>query len=257
MDKTATSDEEAQTPSLSPFGRPRRDRTALLREIARIIGRRGYEATRFSDVAAETGTSISTLQYLFGTRDAMATEALVSYVEAAASITRTTAQQIEDPIARLRFVIEDLMGGTATIGPATIEERRDAWLVWIEYFRRALHDRQMLGVTRRLYAAWYQVLTDAIESALDAGYGRRPEDPSELEQMVRLIGSSMDGLGMQMLLTDTLDTTKFYAEGLQRRISVYFEMPELLDDSRVVRGLSPLDNDETVLPAPNSVTFEA
>src|SRR5262249_26601181 len=51
-----------------PGRRAARGREEVLAGASRVIARRGADATRYADVAAETGTAISTLQYSFGSR---------------------------------------------------------------------------------------------------------------------------------------------------------------------------------------------
>src|ERR1700735_5014450 len=61
-----------------PAGAPRpgrgtrragRRKVAVLEAAIRVIAARGAEATRFADVAAESGVPVSTLQYYFGSRE--------------------------------------------------------------------------------------------------------------------------------------------------------------------------------------------
>ena len=46
-----------------------RNRPDILRSAGQVIADRGYEETRFADVAERAGASVSTLQYLFGSRE--------------------------------------------------------------------------------------------------------------------------------------------------------------------------------------------
>jgi len=41
----------------------------VLEAACRVIADRGADATRFTDVAAESGVPVSTLQYYFGSRE--------------------------------------------------------------------------------------------------------------------------------------------------------------------------------------------
>ena len=41
----------------------------MLEAACRVIAERGADATRFADVAAESGVPVSTLQYYFGSRE--------------------------------------------------------------------------------------------------------------------------------------------------------------------------------------------
>src|SRR6516162_7037797 len=46
-----------------------RRKVAVLEAAGRVIAERGADATRFADVAAESGVPVSTLQYYFGSRE--------------------------------------------------------------------------------------------------------------------------------------------------------------------------------------------
>src|SRR2546428_13532303 len=52
-----------------PGRRAGRRKTAVLEAACRVIADRGADATRFADVAAESGVPVSTLQYYFGSRE--------------------------------------------------------------------------------------------------------------------------------------------------------------------------------------------
>ena len=52
-----------------PGRRAGRRKIAVLEAACRVIADRGADATRFADVAAESGVPVSTLQYYFGSRE--------------------------------------------------------------------------------------------------------------------------------------------------------------------------------------------
>src|SRR5712691_6318405 len=56
-------------PGRGPGRRAGRRKVAVLEAACRVIADRGADATRFADVAAESGVPVSTLQYYFGSRE--------------------------------------------------------------------------------------------------------------------------------------------------------------------------------------------
>ena len=57
------------SPGRGPGRRAGRRKIAVLEAACRVIANRGADATRFADVAAESGVPVSTLQYYFGSRE--------------------------------------------------------------------------------------------------------------------------------------------------------------------------------------------
>ena len=58
-----------QSGGRGPGRRAGRRKIAVLEAACRVIAERGADATRFADVAAESGVPVSTLQYYFGSRE--------------------------------------------------------------------------------------------------------------------------------------------------------------------------------------------
>ena len=92
---------------MAPARRAARGREEVLLGASRVIARRGADATRFADVAAETGSAISTLQYSFGNREDMILAAL-HHTNPPEDLRRVedAITGIEDPVERLRRFVQ-------------------------------------------------------------------------------------------------------------------------------------------------------
>src|ERR1700675_1389884 len=79
-----------------------RGKLDVLHGARRVIARRGADATRFRDVAAETGSAVSTLQYSFGSREDLIIAALEDAAEADLDRVRMAAEAASGPVEQLR-----------------------------------------------------------------------------------------------------------------------------------------------------------
>lgn len=172
--------------------RPALDRESAIDAVCEVIAVRGYENTRFADVAAHAGASIGSLQYLFGSRTEMIAVALedrtLRFFAAAAS----RADSIADPIERLRWVATYLASGMGGDEAARLE-----WLVWTEYWRAALRDERLRSASVSAYASWVRLVRDCLELCVCAGVLREPADPEGVAVGLVALG---DGLGIQISL---------------------------------------------------------
>ncbi len=88
-----------------PGRRAGRRKIAVLEAACRVIADRGADATRFADVAAESGVPVSTLQYYFGSREDLLVAAFrhASGAEIAALEAEITA--LDDPWEQLERIV--------------------------------------------------------------------------------------------------------------------------------------------------------
>src|SRR5947209_2417018 len=96
-----------------PGRRAGRRKTAVLEAACRVIADRGADATRFADVAAESGVPVSTLQYYFGSREDLLVAALrrlvADVVRRGVELGRFGSVQ-PDKVAVLAIALVDGMG---------------------------------------------------------------------------------------------------------------------------------------------------
>ncbi len=101
------------------------------------MARLGADATRFNDVATETGTAVSTLQYSFGNRTDLILATLQRSSEVDLERMRAVLARHEDPVSQLRAIVRESLLGSGE------DEARESWLVWVEYWRTAARDDEV------------------------------------------------------------------------------------------------------------------
>ena len=169
---------------------PERDRPLLLRATRRVAARRGYDATRFSDVAAATGVPISSLQYYFGTRDRLVREAITDGALGELSRLEHQVAPLTDPRERLHAVIASMIS-------MDDEERREGWLVWMEFWRTAMRDPELSVASVDVLGRWRSFLAAIIDD------GRRCsafDYDGPTEDAVTELMALLDGLGIPLAL---------------------------------------------------------
>lgn len=169
-----------------------RGRESVLAGVRRVIAQRGAERTRFSDVVAETGAALSTLQYSFGNREDMIIAALRSMNAREVQRVQSAIESIDDPAVRLRtFIWETLRAG------ASIEEAREGWLVWVEYWRSAARDEELAVEWRAAYEQWRGLLAPILSDGIEQ---ERFTPAIDVEATITLTLALFEGLSVQFVL---------------------------------------------------------
>jgi len=174
-------------------GRPStRSRDELLAATLTVAAARGYDGLRFSDVARATDVPISSLQYYFGTRDALVREAVCQGVRAEVARCRHEVEQVADPWERMTAFIAwgiDLDDDT----------RREGWLIWTEYWRAALRDPSLLADSADLAAQWRAIIGSIVDAGIASGdFGVDGPVDDAIAEILALV----DGLGVQLMVGD-------------------------------------------------------
>ncbi|WP_165839765.1 TetR/AcrR family transcriptional regulator [Mycobacterium montefiorense] len=81
-------------------------RAAVVEAAAGVLAERGYENSRFADVARASGTAISTLQNYFGSREDMLIEAMQHATEVEVAAFEAVADAEGDPWNRLVAMVD-------------------------------------------------------------------------------------------------------------------------------------------------------
>jgi AcrR family transcriptional regulator len=168
-----------------------RDKPHVLRAARRVIAQRGADATRFRDVAAETGSAISTLQYSFGSRE----DLIIAVFEDAAAAdferVRRAAQAADEPVDRLRALVRQ------SVVAESDADAREAWLVWVEYWRAAARDDELRAGSADVYAKWRALVGGVLEDGRAAGVFRSDLD---IDQAATQVMALLDGVGVPLVL---------------------------------------------------------
>jgi AcrR family transcriptional regulator len=176
-------------------GRPlAHDRGRLLRQAQSVAAAKGYDALRFVDVSQASGVPISSLQYMFGTRDQMVREVLSFGVSDELTRLRSTltaagmSRSAREPWRR----IEQFIKVSIT---ADRVQRRDGWLLWMEYLRAASRDADLGEEAAKLSHAWREVVGAAVDDGVASG-AFKPKLATE--EVAATLVALVDGLSLQV-----------------------------------------------------------
>jgi AcrR family transcriptional regulator len=85
----------------------------VLEAACRVIADRGADATRFADVAAESGVPVSTLQYYFGSREDLLVAAFRHASSAEIAALEAEVAGLDDPWDQLEKILTTSLTGYA------------------------------------------------------------------------------------------------------------------------------------------------
>jgi AcrR family transcriptional regulator len=171
---------------------PAHDRDELLRLTRAVAVERGFDALRFTDVAEATGVPVSSLQYAFGTRDALVRDVLRAGVAEELARLRSAIDRELDPWTRIETFIR--------LGISIDDDRRrEGWLLWMEYWRAASRDADLREESARVARGWRLLVRRAVEDGVTTGDfvidGTTEETAASLVALV-------DGLSLQVEVGD-------------------------------------------------------
>jgi AcrR family transcriptional regulator len=203
-----------------------RRKIAVLEAAGRVIAERGADATRFADVAAESGVPVSTLQYYFGSREDLLVAAFRHASGTEIAALEADLAGLDDPWQQLgRIVTTALRGyqpgaagaGAAGAGPTGSGAARSgatgagaagvagSGRLWIESWHFGIRDAEMRADALRDYGAWRRLVADVVRRGTEAGRFAPRLSP---EQIAVLTIALVDGVGIPLALDDpaiTLD----------------------------------------------------
>lgn len=171
---------------------PEHDKAELLRAARAVAAERGFDSLRFTDIAAATGVPVSSLQYVFGTREALVREVLRHGVADELERLRREIDQQVDPWSRIETFIK--------LGISIDDDqRREGWLLWMEYWRAAFRDpelREESGVTTR---GWRSLIRRAVDDGVALGHF---SIDGSSEEVAAALVALVDGMSLQVLVGD-------------------------------------------------------
>jgi len=130
-----------------PGRRAGRRKIAVLEAACRVIAERGADATRFADVAAESGVPVSTLQYYFGSREDLLVAAFRHASSAEIAALEADVAAIGDPWEQLERIIATSLTGYQPDEP-------QGGRLWIESWHFGIRDAEMRADALRDNTAW-------------------------------------------------------------------------------------------------------
>src|SRR5215469_9123007 len=133
-----------------------RRKVAVLEAAGRVIAERGADATRFADVAAESGVPVSSLQYYFGSREDLLVAAFRHASGTEIGALEASLAEREDPWDQLGHIVDRALAGYE-------EDQAKAGRLWIESWHFGIRDEEMRADTLRDYAEWRRLVADAVQ----------------------------------------------------------------------------------------------
>jgi AcrR family transcriptional regulator len=195
-----------------------RGKSQVLHGAQRVIATRGADATRFLDVAAETGTAVSTLQYSFGSREDLIIAALENAAWADLERVRKACTAASGPVEKLRTLVSESVV-TDSVGQA-----REAWLVWVEYWRAAARDEELRSGSAAVYAQWRALVGGILAEGRAAGAFSAGVD---VDRAATQLLALLDGVGVPLVLDHPGMTSEHAAGAVLGALAAILGCPEL------------------------------
>jgi AcrR family transcriptional regulator len=175
-----------------PGRRAGRRKTAVLEAACRVIADRGADATRFADVAAESGVPVSTLQYYFGSREDLLVAAFRHASSAEIAALEAEVAAMDDPWEQLERILTRSLTGYEPETPG-------GGRLWIESWHFGIRDAEMRADALRDNTAWRQLVADVVRRGVARGTFSGRHDP---DRVAVLAVAAADGLGIPLSLGD-------------------------------------------------------
>lgn len=163
-------------------------RTALLGAACRAVRRHGLAQVRIADIAAEACVSTGLVHYHFAGKDDVLRAAF-----------RWTSDQL---FARVETELAGAPDGVARIGRllalcvprAGITE--DSYAIWMEYWARLLHRRDLLAECEAVSRRWHGYFTETVRAGAATGELAPVAAPDVVADRLAAI---VDGFGFEVL----------------------------------------------------------
>src|SRR5208282_5073588 len=175
-----------------------RRKVAVLEAAGRVIAERGADATRFADVAAESGVPVSTLQYYFGSREDLLVAAFRHASGTEIAALEADLAGLDDPWQQLGHIVTNALRGYQTGAAAAAPGAAGSGRLWIESWHFGIRDAEMRADALRDYGAWRRLVADAVRRGVEQGrFG-----PVQPEKVAVLAIAMVDGMGIPLALGD-------------------------------------------------------
>lgn len=156
-------------------------RNEVLDAAIDVIVQRGFDNTRYTDIAEASGVAVSTLQYYFGSLESLLIETCLYASHRDFAVVRERAAALPDPWERLAYLVDVFMTSEAP-GPG--------WQAQIEYWRAAFTRPHLRDELIRDQDRWRSLLTDTIRDGIAHGIFTTGRDP---ELLAMQLNCQLDG----------------------------------------------------------------
>jgi AcrR family transcriptional regulator len=161
-------------------------RVAVLETVAEVLAERGYEKTRFTDVATASGVAVSTLQSYFGSREDMLIESMRHATDLEVLALEALADCDVDPWNRLTAMIDRNLN-------SPIRDHR----LLIEFWRASMRDAELREYAHEGWARYRAPFTSTVLEGRDTGFFAPIVSPDEV---VDLLLTSLSGTMLTRVL---------------------------------------------------------
>jgi AcrR family transcriptional regulator len=176
-----------------------RRKVAVLEAAGRVIAERGADATRFADVATESGVPVSTLQYYFGSREDLLVAAFRHASGTEIAALEADLAGLDDPWQQLRLIVTSALRGYQPGAGGEATGAAGSGRLWIESWHFGIRDAEMRADALRDYGAWRGLVADVVRRGTEAGtFAPR----LGFEQVAVLTIAVVDGVGIPLALDD-------------------------------------------------------
>jgi AcrR family transcriptional regulator len=182
----------ARGPARGPGRRAGRRKAEVLEAACRVIADRGADATRFTDVAAESGVPVSTLQYYFGSREDLLVAAFRHASSAEIAALEAGIAGISDPWMQLERIVATSLTGYQPDAP-------QGGRLWIESWHFGIRDAEMRADALRDNTAWRRLVAEVVRRGIESGTFSGKYDP---DKIAVLTIAAVDGMGIPLSLAD-------------------------------------------------------
>ena len=177
-------------------------REDLLEAAAERLLTRGYAGLRYQDVSEASGVAVASLRHYFPTLAELRKEALRHLVRSELETLREQLREVEDPWERVRLFFT---------GAVQLDEdqRKDSWVLWLEYWRAAAHDPEIRAHRLLVDSAWDELMEECIQDGVDSGDFQLDQPVAEA---ARELHALIDGYGTRL-------TVEYSREDAERAVS--------------------------------------
>jgi AcrR family transcriptional regulator len=164
-------------------------RLAFAGAAFRVIAKRGLARVTVREIAREAGFTTGALVHYFKSKD----QVLIEASQYSGIIVRDRMQAHETGrkgIDALKHVIYEALPMTP--------EMRGTWNVWLGFWDRATHNKEVRAITELRYKEWQNRIATLVKGAQATGELSAKVDPVRAAQSII---SLVDGIGVRVLLT--------------------------------------------------------
>jgi AcrR family transcriptional regulator len=173
-------------PASTEDGRRSRDR--ILQAALDLITETGIDQVRLAEIARRAGMSSGQVMYYFTSKEHILLETLAWQEHEDTSNRRAALTEVTGAWQQLEMFIARYLP-TSPMDPS--------WILWMEAWARASHNRQVSAFLEELHRPWRDDLAAIVARGVEEGVFTPPVSP--IEDFALRFAAVLDGLGLQGL----------------------------------------------------------